>query len=270
MNTTSPRSSSSKKSMIFSGALLTTGMAIGAVLSPLGIAGAQESDDTTPENESSESHQGRRGQRAAAVAELLGITTDDLKAGFQEGMTLAEIAADNGVSEDDLVDLLVTAMNERVDAAVEAGRIDPDRAAEIKENAPERIAERVNQAPGEGRQGRSHANRGIGREALEELGITSEEVKAGFAEGMTLAEIAAAEGVSEADLVAALVESTEAQIEAGVANGTIDAERAETVIDGLEEKITDRVNAEPGDRQGRRGGPRGQRDSGQIEDSSTT
>jgi pilus assembly protein TadC len=83
------------------------------------------------------------------VLEDLGLTVDDLRAGREAGQSLAETAAASGVSEADLVDALVAQATERAEAALDAGRIDADRAAEILDGLDERITERVNAEPGE-------------------------------------------------------------------------------------------------------------------------
>ena len=78
------------------------------------------------------------------VAELLGIDAATLRAELKAGSTLAEVATAQGVSVDALVDAIVSQMQERVDAAVEAGKITADEAAEKLAEAEERITAKVN------------------------------------------------------------------------------------------------------------------------------
>ena len=103
---------------------------------------------------------GRRGSRAAhataEIAEILGVTDDELKTALADGKSIADVAAEQGVEVQEVIDAIVTATTERVNAAVEAGRIDQDRADEILDNAEERATEFVNSD-------RERANGGHGR-----------------------------------------------------------------------------------------------------------
>ncbi|BAN03935.1 hypothetical protein YM304_36210 [Ilumatobacter coccineus YM16-304] len=83
-----------------------------------------------------------RGQ-SEVVTELLGVDAETLRTELADGATLADIAEENGVSTDELVDALVTQAMERVDAAVEAGRIDQDVVDERLDDLEARITERV-------------------------------------------------------------------------------------------------------------------------------
>lgn len=79
-----------------------------------------------------------------AAADIIGIENAELREALAAGATLAEVAEDNGVDVETLVDGLVAALNEKVDELVADGRITAEQAAEIKENAPERIGNFVN------------------------------------------------------------------------------------------------------------------------------
>lgn len=90
---------------------------------------------------------GRRSSRAthaADIAEILGISDDELTTARADGKSIADVAAEQGVEVQDVIDAIVTATTEKVNAAIEAGRIDQDRADEILGNAEERATEFVN------------------------------------------------------------------------------------------------------------------------------
>ena len=89
------------------------------------------------------------------------------------------------------------------------------------------------------------------------LGISAEELQAAKEAGQSVADIAAAQGVDLQDVIDALVANAEARIDAKLAAGDIDAERAQEKLDSIEERITARVNGEGGERGFGRGGPRG-------------
>ena len=73
------------------------------------------------------------------AAEELGLTREELHEQLRGGATLAEIAEEQGVDIDDLVTALVAAAEEDLAAAVEAGRLDQERADEIAGDLEDRI-----------------------------------------------------------------------------------------------------------------------------------
>jgi len=162
-----------------------------AAVSPLGIAGAQEDDaeqtddrrasglaeilaelvaEGTLTQEQSDAvtdraeermderraeFEARRAEREAereAFAEELaaaaGVTIDELQAARENGDSLADIAGDN---VDAVIDLLVQQQTDRINEAVENGRIDAERADEILAEVEDRVTDMVN---GEGFGGR--------------------------------------------------------------------------------------------------------------------
>jgi hypothetical protein len=86
-------------------------------------------------------HRGQRGRSmagAGVIAETLGLDGPELRNALQSGQSLADIAADQGISTDDLVDAIVDQVEERVSGALERGRIDEEKAAELLAGAEER------------------------------------------------------------------------------------------------------------------------------------
>lgn len=79
-----------------------------------------------------------------AAAEVIGIENSELREALAEGATLAEVAEDNGVAVEVLIDGLVSALDAKLDELVADGRITEEQAAAIRENAPERIENFVN------------------------------------------------------------------------------------------------------------------------------
>ncbi|MCO5319107.1 MAG: hypothetical protein M9942_11790 [Microthrixaceae bacterium] len=89
-------------------------------------------------------HRGRRFPSLEAAAETIGVDREDLAAALRDGSTLAEVAQDNGVEPQAVIDAMVAEANERIDQALEDGRITEERAAEAREGLAERITELVN------------------------------------------------------------------------------------------------------------------------------
>ena len=85
-----------------------------------------------------------RGVASEALADLLDLEAQDLHDQIRDGATLAEIAAAQGVEVQAVVDELVAEVTERVDNAVENGRIDQAEADEKLADAEARITDMVN------------------------------------------------------------------------------------------------------------------------------
>jgi polyhydroxyalkanoate synthesis regulator phasin len=83
-----------------------------------------------------------------AAASYLGLSESDLRSRLTDGKSLAEIAKAEGKSVDGLVNALTKAAGERIDQAVEDGKLSKDRAAELKEDLNDLITELVNREPG--------------------------------------------------------------------------------------------------------------------------
>jgi hypothetical protein len=74
-----------------------------------------------------------------AAAAYLGIREEQLYDELHEGMTLAEVAEEEGKSVAGLVDAMVAASEERIDEAVEDGRLNEEQATELRRELEESI-----------------------------------------------------------------------------------------------------------------------------------
>ena len=84
-----------------------------------------------------------RGVASEALTDLLGIDGEELRTQLRAGATLAEIAAEQGVPVDAVVDELVAEVTERVDNAVAEGHIDQAEADEKLAEAEAKITDMV-------------------------------------------------------------------------------------------------------------------------------
>lgn len=75
------------------------------------------------------------------IAETLGLDGAEIREALQNGDSIADIAEAQGVDLDTIVDGLIAEAEERLGAAVEAGRIDEAQAAEMLERAEEKADE---------------------------------------------------------------------------------------------------------------------------------
>ena len=104
-----------------------------------------ETVEDTPRTERREARREARQQAHEEIAALIGVEVDDLRDWVHGGGTLAEVAEQNGVDPQDVVDLIVEQTNERIDTAVENGRIDAEMADEKRAEIEERVTTRVNE-----------------------------------------------------------------------------------------------------------------------------
>lgn len=89
-------------------------------------------------------HHGPHGHRfgrfaGPEIAEILGLEPAELRDALRDGQTVAELAAEQGVDIQTVIDGLVDAAEQRLDEAVENGRLEADRADEMLDEIEERI-----------------------------------------------------------------------------------------------------------------------------------
>ncbi len=78
------------------------------------------------------------------VADLIGLSPEEIMELRQDGMSLAEIAAAQGVDEQTLTDALVAAATDRVQQKVDEGVITQEQADEILAQITDRMSDVVN------------------------------------------------------------------------------------------------------------------------------
>lgn len=158
------------------------------------------------------------------------------------------LAGKLGVSVDELQAAQEDAKTQVIDGAVASGRITEEQAERLR-----------NAEPGDLRRGfgmrMRHAIGNAFETAAEILGLTTEDVRQGFADGKSLNDLAAEQGVT--DLEAQLVTELTADIQAKVTDGSITQEQADRMLENLSERVSNLVDHEGGKFGGRFGGPRG-------------
>lgn len=78
------------------------------------------------------------------LANLLGLTTDELKAAIKEGSSLADIAEKQNVAVNDVIDLLVSSMTEKLKAQLEEGKLADEQYEARKTELENRVTRMVN------------------------------------------------------------------------------------------------------------------------------
>ena len=79
-----------------------------------------------------------------AAASYLGLTQAEVRSQLADGKTLAAIAKDQGKTVDGLVQALVKAASDKIDAAVDAGRLTKSQADDMKADLKDAVTDLVN------------------------------------------------------------------------------------------------------------------------------
>jgi hypothetical protein len=164
---------------------------------------------------------------------------------------LADAARQLGVSEEKLDDALRTALENRVDEAVSAGRLTEDEGERLKDAIESGDVPVLGVPMG----GQAHGLPGRHLDAAASyLGLTADDLRAELEAGETLADVAQAEDKPVDGLLDALVADERAELDQAVEDGRLTQAQADELLAGAEERMTDLVNGElPGPPDGRFG-----------------
>jgi hypothetical protein len=138
-------------------AALTSGGVAGAVLAAPTVSWGQDGSTTTTtadpggdrptEGRNKDCDRGRHHHPRpglGAAAEALGLEVEELRTRLRGGATIAEVAADEGVEVQTVIDAMVARATEALDRAVANEKLSPERADTVKAELPDRIADLVN------------------------------------------------------------------------------------------------------------------------------
>lgn len=185
---------------------------------------------------------GTRVSPVQILSEMTGVSIEDIRTARQDGDSLADIAEANDVTTDDYVAAVVAAATTAIDDAIADGKLSQDRAADIKEGLTDKVTAMVTSEAGWHGRSRSWAVKLDGKPSpvvvLSELsGLSVEEIRESRVEGTSLADIGEANGVAKDDYVNELVTRATAAIDAAVEAGRLSEERAQTMKDGLADRV---------------------------------
>lgn len=294
-----------KRYLVVAG-VLAGGVTLGALFSPIGLAGAQEggsgtsaaegggsttpstqaTGDTTPGTDASGGqnsdkpadgrggkgdHHGRGGHHGIwgasdELATVLGLSSEDLWGQLAEGKSLGEIADAQGVSRDTVTDTLTKGLADHLADEVAEGDLTQSEADSRLAEAKDAVATMIDKGWGDwaggwgkgghgGMGGWGHGG-GMGHGAdlqglADSLGIDLDQLRTDVMGGKTVAEAAAAQGVSAEDLKAALKTEATEHIDEALADGKIDQAKADELKADLDTRIDDLINGKAGDLGGR-------------------
>lgn len=183
-------------------------------------------------------------QGLEAVADALGLPEDEVVDALKGGKTVAELAEEQGVELDAVVDAVLAEAEARLDEAVENGRLTEDQASGILDRLGDELPRRFEEpweprGPQGGLFGQFHEGFWSRYDAVAEtLGLTPEELFSELHGGKTIAEVAEGQGVDMDEirevLEEARAEMMEERILQAVENGRISEEQAEWMLEGLD------------------------------------
>jgi hypothetical protein len=79
------------------------------------------------------------------AAKTIGVEPADLLKELRAGKTIADVATAHHVDPQTVIDALVQAAKDKIEAAKTAGKLTSEQASKLEEHAPERIARFVNE-----------------------------------------------------------------------------------------------------------------------------
>jgi uncharacterized protein YidB (DUF937 family) len=157
---------------------------------------------------------------------------------------ISDAAKQLGVQPSDLSKALKKALEDRVDAAVAAGRLTKEQGDELKsrvESGDFPLFGFGSRGPGLGFFGHFGPFHHLDA-AASYLGLTEAQLRSNLDSGETLAQIAKDQGKSVDGLVSALVDGAKQRLDAAVKDGRITQAQENQILSDLKSRITDFVN----------------------------
>jgi transcriptional regulator with XRE-family HTH domain len=183
---------------------------------------------------------------ALAAVAVGGAATSAQEGEGPFGTFLAKVAEKLGVTEDELKGAIDEARVETIDEAVAQGRLTEEQAERLKERAEEGGF----RLPGLLLAAKRHVGPDfyVIEAARQVLDITRDDLSEQAKDGKSLAEIAAAQGMSVENFQAVLLAKVKAQLDDQVAAGDLTQEHADRIFQAAEDNIDQIVSGELGPR----------------------
>jgi hypothetical protein len=153
-----------------------------------------------------------------------------------------DAAAQLGVQPSELSNALKSALKNRVDAAVAAGRLTKAQGQAMKDRIDAGDVPLFGIGPGPGGHHGPHGLHGGLDAAASYLGMTESSLRSALQGGKTLAQVAQSKGKSVDGLVAAMLADAKAHLAAAVKAGRITQAQSQAMQSDLQARITDLVN----------------------------
>ena len=193
---------------------------------------------------------GGKSNVTTAIEEQTGLSQEDQRARLADGESLADIIEAEGGDLEAVVTAALTGLDEKVEALVEAGRLESDQVDDYKAAAEQRVRDWLagthqgSRGKGRGRFG----GRAVGLITIvsEQTSVSVEDIRTKLADGESLADIVEE---SEGDLTAvtdAAMAAFETRLTMAIENGRVSAEQADELRQSTRERIEAALQADGG------------------------
>lgn len=181
------------------------------------------------------------------IAELAGMEPRDVLATWREGGTLAEVVEANGLTVEQVIAEATANITERVNEAVAAGTISEEMGAEVLAELNAHLTERMAMTAPIPQQVRERIGRDFDAALIaimaEMAGMEPGEMLREALTPPTGAEIAISLGLDPDAIIDEAVARITVQVEEAVAEGNLTEEQAAQLLDGLRERLEDRMTS---------------------------
>jgi hypothetical protein len=234
--------------------LLTVSLSGALALGLVGASGIALAQSPTGGDGPPPATEGHRPHRPAlkglvAIFKASGLDRAVFAEGFQQGMTVGEVLEANGVDPQAVIAQVLAQLEERLNQAVEDGKIDAARVPGLLAKAEEGLNELMDFTPPPPGDRHGPGDRPHRRAVLEiaaaTIGIPVEDLRETLKGGATLAEVAEANGSSAQAVIDALLQPVFDRIDQALADGRIDEATAQQKKDEATARVTGIVNNGP-------------------------
>ena len=193
---------------------------------------------------------GGKSNASAAIEEQTGLSQEELRTRLQGGESLADIIEAEGGALEAVVTAALTGLDEKVNALVEAGRLQSDEVDDYKAAVEQRVRDWLN-GEYEGKRGKGRGRLGGKGVSLisivsEQTGVSIEDIRAKLAEEQSLADV-----IEEADgdltaVTDAAMAAFEERLTAAIDRGRVNADKADELRQSMRERIDAALQADGG------------------------
>lgn len=187
----------------------------------------------SPDGAKAGTHAGARKAAFKAAADAIGISPADLVKAMKGGHSIADVAQSHDVEVQTVVDAVVSALDARIQAGVDSGKISTEEAAKLHAAVAKRAPKLVDATPQQLRHRR--VIRASVDVAAKTIGVSPADLRSAIVSGKSVAEVATAHDVEPAAVVSALVTAGTARIDKAVDAGHLEPARAAKLKDKLPE-----------------------------------
>ena len=182
-----------------------------------------------------------------AVADLTGLDLETIRQERQAGKSLAAIAQEKGITEDELISKIVTDNQTRLQSLVDAGKMTQaqydtcvaDVQARIKENLESTATGKANGQAA--KMGKAGGAQNMVNTVADLTGLDIETIRQERQAGKSLAAIAQEKGVTEDELISKIAADNQARLQSLVDAGKMTQAQYDTCISDMQTRVKENL-----------------------------